>query len=354
MATYPKIEVIEEAVNINDSVPGMASSIAVIGAFNSTITDLTSVQSDTQAHQLFGTTETVDDFKGTDTIDYLFIGASDLLVANITTWTDAETPEPETTLTNAKLESALAKLKNQEFNILMIAEELTDEAQTMVTTWLANEFKGKFPHGQVLSFSRQNAQAYTTSVATLRNNVYYPNTQRINWYGTLLSLNQSTALMAGLIASRDINRSLTAKILDGVTGVSPLYNTEAGEIGAKLLELNIPFIDSRNPRLNKYICVNSKLPNGLDLSINRSRDYILSRLEVETQLGEQNGDLTMETLNSIVESVREEAINTLQLCKDIKYHIERVSSECVDIVIDKIIFDGIITEIKIHYSVEVQ
>lgn len=354
MATYPKIEVIEEAVTINDSVPGMASSIAVIGAFDSTINDVTSVQSVSQAHQLFGTTETVDDFKGTDTIDYLFIGASDLLIANITTWTDDDPSEPETTLTNAKLADALSKLKDEEFNGLIIAEDLTDEAQTMVTSWLATEFKGKFPHGQTLSFNRQTAQAYATSVATLGNNVYYPNTQRIEWYGTLLSQTQSTALMAGLIASRDINSSLTAKILDGVTGVSPEYSTEEGEIGAKLLELNIPFIDSRNKRLNKYMVVNSKLPNGLDLSINRSRDYILSRLQVETQLGNKNNDLTMETLTTIVENVREEAINTLQLCKDIKYHIERVSSECVDIVIDKIIFDGIITDIKIHYSVEVQ
>ena len=52
-------------------------------------------------------------------IDFLFIGASNLVVANITTWTDAETPVAETTLTNEKLTQALAKLKG-ESNLLSL------------------------------------------------------------------------------------------------------------------------------------------------------------------------------------------------------------------------------------------
>lgn len=351
MATEPQIEVIKENVQIQTNPNGMAGRIGVIGAFDSEVTDLTVVTNPTTAHTIFGTTTTIDTFKGTDSIDQLFYGASELLIANITTY-DEETPE--TTLTNEKLNTALAKLHHEEFDILFIAEELADASQTIVTTWLANEFKDKFPHGQVAQLVRSTAAAYATSVATFGDNVYYINTQQINYLGTNLNLNQSTAYIAGLIASLDVNRSLTAKLIPEVNGVSPEYLTTSGEIGAKLLELNVPFIKPRNRRLNNYMCVNSLLPNGLDLYINRTRDYVINRIAVEQYLGELNNELTLEGIRSVVDTIRENCVNELGLLKDIIYHVEKTSNDCVDIIIDKLVFDGVITKINIHYSIEVQ
>lgn len=354
MATEPKIVVIEDAVSVQNNNPGMAGSIAVIGAFDSEVTDLTVCTTATAAHTIFGTTGTAGEFKGTDTIDYLFIGASELLVANITTWSDDEPPEAQTTLTNDKLNAALAKLKDEEFDILFIAEELADASQTIVTTWLENEFKGKLAHGQVAQLSKSTAADYAASVATFSKNVFWINTQVFNYYGTELDLNRSTAVMAGLIAGLDVNKSLTAKIIPGINGVNPEYTFESGDIGAKLMELNVPVIKPRNRRLNKYICINSKLPNELDLYINRTRDYILNRVAVETYLGDPSNERTVEGITTIMETIREECVNTLNLLEDIIYHVNKVSAECVDIVIDKMVFNGVITEIDIHYSIEVQ
>ena len=103
MAVEPTIEVIEESVTTQTRTPGMASSIAVIGAFDSKVSDITVVSDDTSAHGIFGTTKTLNQFKGTDVIDLLFLGASELLVSNITTWTTVEEEEtPGTTITNQK------------------------------------------------------------------------------------------------------------------------------------------------------------------------------------------------------------------------------------------------------------
>ena len=354
MATEPKIEVIEDAVSIQQANPGMAASIAIIGAFDSEVTDLTVCTTASVAHNIFGTMGTPGDFKGTDDIDYLFLGASELLVANITTWSDDETPVAQTTLTNEKLNAALANLKGEEFDMLFIAEELADASQTIVSSWLDTEFKGKLAHGQVAQLSKSTAADYATSAATFGKNIYYINTQTFDYYGTTLDLNRSTAIMAGLIAGLDVNRSLTAKIIPNVTAVSPEYTFESGDIGSKLLELNIPVIKPRNRRLNKYICVNSKLPNNLDLYINRTRDYVLNRIAVETYLGEPSSERTLEGITTVVENIREECVNTLGLLEDIIYHVNKVSAECVDIVIDKMVFNGVITEIDIHYSIEVQ
>ena len=76
MATEPTIEVIQDSVVTVEEYTGMAGRIAVIGAFDSEVTDLTVCNSAREAHTIFGTTGTAGTFKGTDAIDYLFYGAS--------------------------------------------------------------------------------------------------------------------------------------------------------------------------------------------------------------------------------------------------------------------------------------
>lgn len=355
MATEPKINVMQQEVTIaNDDVPGQANRIAVIGAFDSEVTVLTSVNNSRSAHTIFGTMGTEGAFKGTDAIDGLFYGASELLVVNITTWSDDETPVASTTITAEKLAAALAKLENEEFDILFIADDLSDALQTTVTTWLDAEFAKKYCHGQVVQMSRANASAYTTSVATVNDNVYYINTQQLTYNGALLSLNRSTAFIAGLIASMDVNRSLTAKTIPNVSAVSPEYLTAAGELGATLLSLNIPFIKCRNRNTNTYYCVNSELPDEYDLYINRVRDYVINRIRVEAYLGEINNEVTLEGVQGIVEDVRHECVDVLELLKDIVYTVTEVSAKRVRVDLEQLIFDDVITDIDIYYSIEVQ
>lgn len=355
MATEPKIVVEEGAViQANDTTPGMAGRIGIIGAFDSEVSDLTLVSDVTTAHSIFGTTSTEGTFKGTDDIDLLFNGASSLLVANITTWSDAETPVPSTTLTNDKLAAALDLLSHEEFDLLFIAEELTDAAQTIVSTWLNKEFKDKYAHGQVAQLQKSTTAAYETSVATFQKNIYWICTQQYTYYGEVLSLNRSAALMAGTIAGMMVNRPLTAKIIPGVTGVTPEYTGDNAAIGAKLLELNVPFLKCRN-RVNKtYYCVNSMLPDELDLYINRVRDYIINRIAVETFLGDINSEATIGGISNLVENVRYECVDILGLLKDFEYRVEKASAKCIDVILERLIFDDVITEIRITYNIEVQ
>ena len=96
------------------------------------------------------------------------------------------------------------------------------------------------------------------------------------------------------------------------------------------------------------------LPDNLDMAINRTRDYVINTLQAEILLGESNSDLNIDTARLLVERVRDECVDTLHLLKDIEYHIEKVSTTEIDIVLDKLVFDGIITKVKIHYAIEVQ
>ena len=355
MATEPRIVVTEQSVTTApDTISSGAGNVAVIGAFDSTVTALTLCNNAREAHTSFGTTGTIGDFKGTDSIDGIFTGASSLLVANITTWSNDSTPVASTTLTTEKLEAALAKLHNERFDILFVADELSDAQQIIVSAWLDAEFQAKYCHGQIAQLTKSTASDYTTSVGKFNNNVYYINTQSLTVKGSALNLNMSTAYLVGVIAGLQVNRSLTSKVIDGVSAVSPEYSTATGELGATLLSLNVPFLACRNRRNQTYYCVNSELPDELDIYINRVRDYVLNRLAVEPYLGEINNAVTENGIITIVEGVIEHCVNDLQLLNNITYHVERPSSNCIDIVIDTMVFDDVITEIDIHYSIEVQ
>ena len=354
MATEPKIIVKEEAVSIPQNAEGnilKQDSIAIIGAFDSEITALTTCTTAREAHQKFGTMATEGDFKGTDAIDGLFFGASNLLVANITTWSESTA---STTVTTEKLEAALALLHNERFDILYIADQLSDAHQTIVSAWLDAEFEAKYPHGQIAQLQQSSAAAYGTSVNKFNNNVYYINTQQFTVNGETLSLNRSTAFIAGYIASLDIDESLTAQIIPGITGVTPEYSTAVGEMGATLLGLNVPFLKPFNRMSKTYYCVNSELPDELDLYINRTRDSILNNLAVETYLGKKNNTETEEGIITVIEGLKQDYIKNLQLIEGLTYHVNKTSSKCVDVVIDKMVFADIITTINVTYSVEVQ
>lgn len=354
MATEPKIIVTEESLNASSQNNISPSNVAIIGAFDSEVSTLTLCKTAYEAHAIFGTTSTAGTFKGTDNIDYLFMGASSVLFVNITTWSDDSTPVASTTLTTEKLNAALALLHNEVFSMLFIAEELTDAQQVIVSSWLNAEFEGKYCHGQVAQLTKSTVADYTTSVEKFDNNVYYINTQTLTVNGTSLDLNRSTAYIAGLIAGLPTDSSLTSKVISGVTSVSPEYSTVTGQLGAALLNLNIPFIACRNRRLQTYYCVNSMLPDGYDLYINRVRDEILNNIAVEVYLGEKNNLKTENGIITLMEGIKRYYVNDLEYLSDITYHVEKTNSKCSDLIIDTMVFDDILTTINIKYSIEVQ
>lgn len=359
MAIEPRITVSKRASEQITVNPNYAGDIAIIGAFDSEITDLTVCSNVTEAKTKFGVMETEGDFKGTDTIPLLFNGASSLLVANITTYTTGDNPTAETTLTDAKLTAALNKLHHIDFDILFIAEELSDAQQEVVTAWLDAEFEAKYPHGQIAELTKSTAAAYETSVGKFSDKLTYINTQVFGFNGETLSLNRSTALMAGFIAGTQTNVSLTNKEITGITSISPEYSTAAGELGAALLNLNIPFLKRRfisNRKANVFYCVNSQLPDGFDMYVYRVRDQILKDIQAEMIIGEQNNAVTANGVVTLMEGLKEKYVKNYNKVEDIKYHIEDDpdNTQCVNIVIDEIVFNDIITLVNIFYNIRIE
>lgn len=360
MAIEPHIVITERESETTVSNPNYARDIAIIGAFDSEITALTVCTTVTDAKSKFGIMGTEGDFKGTDAIPLLFTGASSLLVANITTYdTSGDDPVAETTLTDVKLTAALNKLHHIDFDILFIAEELSDSQQEIVTAWLDAEFAAKYPHGQIAQLSKGTASAYETSVGKFSDKVYFINTQTFTYNTEALALNRSTALIAGFIAGTQINRSLTNMEISGITTISPEYSTAAGQLGASLLSLNIPFLKRRfisSRKANAFYCVNSALPDGFDIYIYRLRDAILKDIEAEIILGQQNDDVTENGVITLMEGLIQSYVENYRYVKDIKYHLEDDpdNTQALNIVVDEIVFSDIITLVNIFYSIRVE
>lgn len=330
---------------------GEAGRIAVIGAFNTTETAPQLFLSLADAQTSFGDDTT---FDGCSCLPYLFAnGATSCLCVNTTTWSSATTPVPTKTLTVENITAALTKIKGEDWDILFVCGILSDAFIAAIDTYLDATFEMKFPAGYIGGLGGNDA-ANITSAAGAGEHCYGLITQQLKIDGTLRSVLLSAAYYCGLIAGLRVGNTMTMKTVPNVSGVSPELSFETGGNGKALLEAGITTFKAQDRANSKYVVVNSEQPNGLDLYVNRVRDYVIKSFALHQFLGERNRPATLNEIKQEVDRVKMETVKALDLLKDIDYTIEKVSSQRVDINISRLLFDGIITEINVNVTVEVE
>jgi len=348
-AVIPKVKMFLKKTQLINK-PGMAGKVAVIGAFDTTETEPKLFGSVGEAQTTFGTDTT---YNGCAVVPYLFKGASSLLCVNITT--ESGTPAVrDKTITTTNLTNALAKIKGEDWDILFIADALTDTFIPIINSAIQDRFEAKFPCGYIGALTGATTSANVTSAGLVNDWCYGLNTQAFTLDdGTTLSVLLSSAYYCGLIAGMNVGNSMTMKTVDGVSAVSPELSFETGGDGKTLLEAGITTfrcVDRNNAR---FVVVNSEQPNGLDLYINRTRDFVCKQFELNQFLGERNRQATLDEIKQELSRVKMMCVDTLDLLEDIEYTVEKKNANCVDIYIDSLVFAGIITEIDVYVKVEV-
>jgi hypothetical protein len=212
----------------------------------------------------------------------------------------------------------------------------------------------KYPAGFIGALTGASVSANVTTATAAGQHCYGLLTQQLTVNGTQLSVLNSAAYYCGLIAGLKVANTMTMKTVPNVSAVSPELSFETGGNGKTLLEAGITTVRCRNRNSGKYIVVNSEQPNGLDLYVNRGRDYIVKQFALHDFLGDRNRPVTLDEIKQEVDRVKSQCINILDICKDIEYHVEKKSADCVDIFLDRIVFDGLITEINLYVTVEVE
>ena len=350
-AVIPSIHVYNKKTQLINA-NGMAGKVAVIGAFDSTETNPKTFNTVGEAQTTFGTDTS---YNGCAVVPYLFKGASSLLAVNFTTKSESGgTVTVDKTLTTAKLTTCLSKIKGEDFDILFIAETLTDAFLPIITEFLDEVYEMKYPAGYIGVLAGNTTSANVTSAGLAGDHCYGLITQQLDVNGSTLSLICSGAYYCGIIAGLKVGNTMTMKIVDGVTALTPEMSFETGGDGKALLEAGITTMKCQDRGLGRYIVVNSEQPNGLDLYINRVRDYVVKQMALHQFLGERNRTATLNEIKQELDRVKDLCVGTLDLLEDINFTVVKESATCVGINIDSLVFAGIITTINVYVRIEVE
>jgi hypothetical protein len=256
-------------------------------------------------------------------------------------------------VTKKKLEDALAAVNQMTFGQLFVAEELTDELVTVIDTEAQARFKDKKPFGYIGVGTRNNATTYGTTAGKMGDWCYAFLTQALTVRGNELSLIESGAYLTSLISTLPIANSLTAKILDEVTDIGTTYTFADEDLGATLVGLGFFVVRLIDPLNNTYECVNSATNNGLDLYINRTRDYIVNDFALRQFLGEHNNPVTLDAIKMECNRILVKFRDNLGAVENINYAVEKVNSQTVNVILNSVEFADIITEIDVFVTIEV-
>ena len=344
MGVLPKVQVYMKK-NPVKSRSGVASKIAVIGAFENISENPILCNGLDEAYELLG--DDTENYIGNDCLEVLFYGASSILAVNITTSTGSgENITINKELTTAKLTSALAKISGEDFDMLYVCGVIDNNTVPIITNFLDTRFLNKQPAGYVAYYDGNPELAGDFCYGLLK--------QQLTINDTLLSQIKSGAYYCAVLASLNVGNSMTMKVVPQVTAVSPELTFETGSTGLSYLTSGITVFRCLDRGNNKYVVVNSEQPNGLDLYINRVRDYVVKEMALHQFLGNRNRKASLNEIKQEVDRVKDRCVNTLDLLEDIEYDVIKKNAKCVDINITKLLFDDIITEIDVYITIEVE
>ena len=347
-AKIPKVQVYLKK-SVKSPGTGEAGKIACIGAFKTTEANPKLFTSLDAAQTTFGDDTT---FDGCAALPYLFMsGATSVLAVNVSTESSGTWTK---TIDSTKLTAALAKIKGEDWDILFVAAPITDAFIALIDAYLDATFLMKYPAGYIGALTGGTDSANTTTAALAGQHCYGLLTQQLTVNGTQLSVLNSAAYYCGLIAGMRVGNTMTMKTIPYVTAVSPELSFETAGSGKTLLEAGITTVKCQDRGAGRYIVVNSEQPNGLDLYVNRVRDYVVKQFALHQFLGERNRESTLNEIKQEVDRVKMECVKQLDLLKDIEYSVEKRSADTVDINIQRLLFDGLITEIDVYVTVVVE
>ena len=360
--TIPKIVVKSEVKKISNANPNVRDVVCLIGGFETKIDEEDNTNID--APVFFETLEAAEAvlYDGSESttpdanlaLRQIFReDISGVLVVNISTFTGTGTLTWSRTLTATKLAAALKSVADMEFDILYCVDELTDPFIEKIDEDAQARFEAKKPYGYIATATRASKSAYETTAGKLGDFCYACLTQTLEVNDKSLNLAESGAYLTNVIARLPVGNSLTAKVLEDVTDIGTSYDESTTPKLSELVGAGFFVVRMLSPVNNTFECVNSATPNGLDLYINRVRDYIVNDFALRQYLGERNNIATLSGIETQCNSLLNKFKNDLGVVENITYAVEKASPDKVNVILNTIEFAGIITEIDVFITIEV-
>ena len=357
MPIIPEINVYEEktAPQIDET---RAGRILFIGAFDAAKNPATVSGSGTSAVYTFSpqninTEAEAYEVLGDDTTNYpaikcvpqLFKGATSLLSINMTVAGDT----PDKTIDVTKLGQALNYVLLEKFDMIFVAEEISDELLAVIKAFDEQRHEDKRPFDYIGAGTRNSEATYIATAALMPRSCNFI-TQALDDY-TLL---ETAALIAGLVAGNILDVSLTNMTVPDVSEIGTEYTFGEGDLGYKLVALGYTTFKITSRLDGDVKIVNGRQFNAYDGYINRCTGAIIRAFKLEDYLGKKNNNVTLIGVNAECANIKNKFCKVLGFAKDIEYYVEKANPECVVIKLTKIVYDGVITQIDLYYTIEIE
>lgn len=349
---------------------GQAGKMAVIGAFPTSTFKLGVFESMEEAQKAMlgeyklpddtsienaAKTIVPDDFISFYCIEHCFIknsatyGPEDVLFVN----TNYGKSTLVSNSTNEDIANACILLAEEEFDILTVAENINlaspgvneNDPAILNPVWKTLkdfndlQFLNQKPFGIITGIDFTGADDTILGLfKTLFKDqgIFKAVSTPVRYIGEENSLNiaQSGCWHAAFTAGRAVNLSETAKVYEDILGENtkdlyPTTNTTAGAITwKKLLDNGFHTTKYKNRREKVIECLSNITPADYDMKIERTRNYILKRLVVADNLGDDNDEYAIEHVDGVFKYEKETAIQN-RLIKDMEYEFEAVDNETV-------------------------
>ena len=349
---------------------GQAGKMAVIGAFPTSTFKLGVFESMEEAQKAMlgeyklpddtsienaAKTIVPDDFISFYCIEHCFIknsatyGPEDVLFVN----TNYGKSTLVSNSTNEDIANACILLAEEEFDILTVAENINlaspgvneNDPAILNPVWKTLkdfndlQFLNQKPFGIITGIDFTGADDTILGLfKTLFKDqgIFKAVSTPVRYIGEENSLNiaQSGCWHAAFTAGRAVNLSETAKVYEDILGENtkdlyPTTNTTAGAITwEKLLDNGFHTTKYKNRREKVIECLSNITPADYDMKIERTRNYILKRLVVADNLGDDNDEYAIEHVDGVFKYEKETAIQN-RLIKDMEYEFEAVDNETV-------------------------
>ena len=256
-------------------------------------------------------------------------------------------------VTKVKLQAAVAALTDIEFNLLYVIEDSSNDNLEVVADFRADRFEAKKPFDWIATCTRSSKSAYETTMGKVGDGCIAVLTQPLEVEGTTLTLVESGAYLLNTIARLNVGYSLTAKVLEEVTGLGTIYDESTTPKLSEMVGMGYFVIRSINPLEGTYEVVNSANANGLDMYITRVLSYIVNEFALRKYLGERNNNATLSGISMECNRILTMFRDDLKLVENITYAVQKKDAETVDVILNTVEFNGIITEIDVAITIEV-
>lgn len=163
---------------------------------------------------------------------------------------------------------------------------------------------------------------------------------------SFMSPMESAAYYCGFIASTRVNKSMTARVIEGISDINEEILLEKGTEGYNLVANGITLFRMHNRRDGTVECVNSEQPCGLDIAHLRTTAYIIKKMGYAAYLGQSNSPLNMEAITSLLSETRVNLENMFDIVDSISYSVKRHDANCVHVYIT-IYYYGIILDVEV-------